>query len=199
MFLNKKRLGCFNNISSCHVQLFFQFFPRNRAVNFSCLMTQNAPKVIYYIHSCLFCRGIREKRRICCAGICTLSKCKYLVIPNLQIIPTRCGEICCIRSFQHIIAIPGVLYLQANAKAAITPYLIIYHTRWFLRCQNEMNAETASNTCGANELIHKFWLLHFQFCKFIRNQNQMRKRLGDFFAAIHLLIAVNINVCTAGS
>ena len=80
-----------------------------------------------------------------CAAVCRLEKLKDLIIPHLQIGPSRLPDLCCQRSLDHFVTICLGLHLQAQLKSGVGPDLRIYHTAWLLGCQDQMYTKASSD------------------------------------------------------
>ena len=110
-----------------------------------------------------------------CAAVCRLEKFKDLIIPHLQIGPSRLPDLCCQRSLDHFVTICLGLHLQAQLKSGVGPDLRIYHTAWLLGCQDQMYTKASSDTGSTDQLFHKVRLLFFQFSKLVYDNDQMWK------------------------
>ena len=122
-----------------------------------------------------------------------LSKREELIVANLKIKPSGLLQLCSLRAFEHIHTVVAILNLQTDAKLRIAANLIVYHTGRFLRCEDQVHAQTSTDTRNADQLVHKLRLLLFQLSKLIRNEEQMRQRLIYTAIMVQPLIETDIH------
>ena len=122
-----------------------------------------------------------------------LSKREELIVANLKIKPSGLLQLCSLRAFEHIHTVVAILNLQTDAKLRIAANLIVYHTGRFLRCEDQVHAQTSTDTRNADQLVHKLRLLLFQLSKLIRNEEQMRQRLIYTAIMVQPLIEADIH------
>ena len=136
------------------------------------------PTVRNFIYrKCFSCSFVFSFRR---SAVCRLEQFKYLIVSYLQISSSRFFDFCGKRRFQHFVTVFFALHFQTEFKTGVTPYLFIDLTCRFLSRQNQMYSKTSSDTRCRDQLFHKFRLFRFQLCKFIYNDDQMRKRFAYF-------------------
>ena len=154
--------------------------------NHASLLIQQAHGVIPW--RLILCFG--QIRR---TGIAGLAQFKDLIHAHLQIEASGCCKGCCIRAFQHCLTILLILHLQTDPVAGIAADLLIHHTVRFLRCQDQVHAQAASDTGDPDQLLHKVALLMTQLCKLITDNDQVRHRLCHASLPVKLLILIDIH------
>ena len=134
-------------------------------------------RVVNELHRLILLLDYLVLRDIVGAAPCRLTQCKIFVIAYLQVEPAGIFQAGGIRAFEHILTVARVLHAQTDAKLGVAPDLVIDHAGGLLRCKDQMDAQASADTGSADQLVHKFRLLALQFCKLVRNNEQVRQRL----------------------
>ena len=129
---------------------------------------------------------------------CRLAHLEELVEADLHVEAAGRRERRRVRPLDDLHAVGLLLHLEADAEAAVGPDLVVDHARRLLGGQDEVHAEAAADARRAHELAHELRLLALQLGELVRDDQQVRQRLGDRAVAIQALVLVDVDVARAG-